>query len=271
MNRINRILTTGGDSSSPDKPQSSWWEQINPFNMTQAPDKNEPNEPSTPSTDKDTGPRFRTIKPPTHSIEPNSTKDDDIIPSWDTPHETDGKQTSSILNQQISSNQDNPPFTFNDYLKRIFNALGLSNEDQDPILKEFEKLTSKDVIINNMINKEFQSKLDQLIEADKKLKVLTKDIEQYNRDSGDSWKKLLTNLAKLQGYIFLNKVQSKDPKLVSAIIKAVSEKLAVVNDIFSNLKPNKSGTEEEIVNKDDSVHFNKYLKYKNKYLSSKKI
>jgi len=161
---------------------------------------------------------------------------------------------------------NNTEITFDTYLDKIFTALGLDDSMKASIKDEFNALNSSDIIIVHEMFDDSKNKeqFDKLFEADIDLQNITLRLKPYNL--GDKWLKLLSNLAKLQGYIILNKAQSDNcSELVGAIIAAVDEKISITNQILSsNLKSSSRPIPADAVD-------NKYLKYKNKYLNLKNL
>ena len=182
---------------------------------------------------------------------------------------------TTLLNRPFKYS-DNDLTTFQDYLNLIFKSLGLSNQVISEINDEFTELLANDIeILKSGTNTpDFITKINALIKADENLKEISKTIGQDYQTILPQWNSLLTNLAKLQGYIILNKVKSNDCSgLIKAIIDAMDAKIKATNEILEfKLKEEANLPSSRLPSSSSSLSSqNKYFKYKNKYLNLKKL
>lgn len=100
------------------------------------------------------------------------------------------------------------------------------------------------------------TQINELVEKDAELGTLHEKILKNFPDISDQWYKLMENLAKLQTFILLQKIEPTNCQpIISEIINALNNKITTVNNIL-----------EEKLNSNTQK---KYLKYKSKYFHLK--
>ena len=153
-----------------------------------------------------------------------------------TEYNSNYNNNSFGVNNETSSNLDDNEF--NDKINDIMNAIGIKDED---IRKKIHlslanfKDSEKFKLINNIdMNTQYQS----LIEKDNELKNLFdktfNDNTKDNSEIKDNWDKMISELAELQGLIILKKVKKDCNSTINALLKALSGKLSIINDLLKS-------------------------------------
>ena len=160
--------------------------------------------------------------------------------------------------QQLNINND-----FINYTNKILTALDIPSDSN--VLQEMIKFndSEKYKIITN-------EKINNLLEADSKLFELGKRLENepYYEQIKNQWNLMIKNLAKLQIYIFIKKIdKSNCGPLIEEIVKALDNKISIVNKIMEENIKSIDDENKQIIN--TTKLNNKYLKYKTKYLQIK--
>lgn len=152
---------------------------------------------------------------------------------------------------------------FTDYIQKIFEILGINNEnDREKIKRLISKIDDDDKV--TFVNR-LEKKIDIILNQDAKfaeLKLNLKDMIDFNEISVN-WDKLMFQMGKLQTLILINKLKDGNiNKLIDSIISAFDRKFNIINDIL----------EENIgIGQQNGGYkrISKYLKYKIKYLEIK--
>ena len=174
------------------------------------------------------------------------------------------------FNETISNPNDTSKiFTFEQYIKLIFNTLNINDEQIiNEILNKYDDNAKYEIVNDDNIH----IKINKLIEIDNKIMY---NIEKYRDDLGDvvdQLPPLLKALAKLQSMSIITEITRDNPKEFNRKIKTLlKEKIDIISNIFNHQVENKI-----IENKLSNISLpspiiaKKYLKYKNKYLIYKK-
>ena len=166
---------------------------------------------------------------------------------------------------------------YEEKIRRIIGALGLENEDE--ILEHLRNLTSDKYELIQGI----EAKLVQLLEADAELKQL---LERKSIDR-NIYEEFFKNLAKLQGRILVRRIHKADTsdQIAQELITAFDNKIKAINELLNhekNTEPTEVSPQEPITaattpqpaaadaaagaGGNEKKYYEKYLKYKNKYL-----
>jgi hypothetical protein len=128
------------------------------------------------------------------------------------------------------------------------------------------EIDEKDIIIYlNDINLDIEINDKEINDIINKLLDVDKDINELKIKS-NNFTNLKKNLIILQIKIILNKIKEKniDNESFNKLIELINKKLTIINDILYNRNDLHGGS----INKD---YYNKYLKYKKKYILLKNI
>ena len=172
----------------------------------------------------------------------------------------------STSGSAASTPATNPLEKFKTSLSEILTALNIVEPDANSITTRFTNLFTTLPVGKKMeLIKEVHTHADKLKVADAAIHTLENTTEFTKIKDSVHWKEMKQQMAKLQGLVLLRAVNSKDcDEVMKSLTEAVSGKLKVVNEVLeANIKQDGGG-------RNDITMYNKYLKYKAKYLSLKK-
>lgn len=162
---------------------------------------------------------------------------------------------------------------FTNFVIRLGKALSLDEPKQ-------EKLKAVLVNFSNGDKYKLISEIDKYVinleEIDKQLIGLkTGILEPYMGAIENNWNSMNEQLAQLQ---ILSLIQRKEncEEVIKELLGILSKKIATVNDILKNnlgqpiSQSSVQANQEQAGGSNNDKYMNKYLKYKNKYLSLKK-
>jgi hypothetical protein len=161
-----------------------------------------------------------------------------------------------------------PQDTFNIKINDILIRLGIERLTMDKLLREFAAIfsnvgpTKKIELIDNL-----DTQIMKLLTADDAIIRLETD-DSFSKIKDDvKWKDMKQHMGKLQGLVLLRAVSTKDcDTIMKSLTDAVSGKLKAVNEVLeANITQDGGGNRMNEISM-----YNKYLKYKAKYLSLKK-
>ena len=164
------------------------------------------------------------------------------------------------------------PLNFNDFIFRLSNALGLEQGQQQILVQVLQPFTDAQRyrLIQN-VNQHVQT----LVQADNQLRALIEQggaLHPFRQNIQQNWNDMNNQLVQLQLLSLIQRNQNCD-EIIRALLDALNNKIRSVNQILrENLDPagahhaaNQGG------GANDDKYMSKYLKYKNKYLSLKKM
>jgi hypothetical protein len=157
------------------------------------------------------------------------------------------------------------PVNYDKFIDNIFKSLGIENESST-IKSELLNLKNSDKI-QIMESTQIQGLIKQLNDADTKInKLANGDLQNYVNSNNDKWKGMLLEFGRLQALSILKNVSKSEncDEKINKIVDAMTEKLSTVNTVLTeNLNPT---TNKYLSSGSEFNYFQKYLKYKNKYL-----
>ena len=169
---------------------------------------------------------------------------------------------SSIVSQQDSSEIDSSLSEipeFNDHLIQLVNALGLQEESKFKLITKLKRFNNKNQYKLINITKDI---IKDLVIADEEIKKFTKD--NTNLDMIE----LNNQLAELQILALLQKTNNSK-QFTDEFVNLLKDKMNTVNEMLTHNLLDNDTTQQGGSSK--NIYMNKYIKYKNKYLSLKKI
>ncbi len=161
-----------------------------------------------------------------------------------------------------------PRDIFNDNINNILNKLQIEDTAKGKLMAEFNAIfaTASPAKKIELIN-DVDTHVKTLLDADDVIINIQTNPEFSKIITTPNWKEMKENMGKLQGLVLLRAVSTKDcDTVMKTLTDAVSGKLKAVNQVLeANIKQAGGGNKMNEISM-----YNKYLKYKAKYLSLKK-
>ena len=153
---------------------------------------------------------------------------------------------------------------FNIYVNKLGTALQLTESSKIKLLGMLEKFSNDDKL---KIMEITSSQVTALESVDNELSKLINSgaLNQYKDQIINGWNAMNEQLAELQILSLITKSKEDCSKVINSLSEVLNRKITKVNEILKN---NLNTTQSGGANND--IYMNKYLKYKNKYMSLKK-
>lgn len=152
---------------------------------------------------------------------------------------------------------------FDIYVNKLGTALGLSEPSKQKLLVMLKKFSDNDKL---KIMEITSSQVNALESVDNELSTLYKGaLSQYKDLIKVNWDAMNEQLAELQILSLITKSKEDCSNVINSLSDVLNKKITKVNEILrNNLNTPQSG------GANNDIYMNKYLKYKNKYMSLKK-
>ena len=157
----------------------------------------------------------------------------------------------------------------------IVNAIGINDDKKNTLIEKMMNFKKSDkYILTN--NTDIKAKIEQLKEADKEFAGLKIKVQAQYSDLVELWETMTTNLVELQGKIILENISATDcTGLIDSVISALDKKLTLMSSILDDHNKSKTPNGNSTIGATNEgsrkYYFNKYMKYKNKYLKLREL
>jgi hypothetical protein len=148
----------------------------------------------------------------------------------------------------------------NTHIDKLSRALGLESSTSNELKGIFVSYSDENKY--KLIDKTGEA-VTQLLSADQSIKALfDSQLLHYQEKIKANWNSMNKNLVELQILTLIQKKENCD-KVIDGLLDVLNKKIKIVNETLKQNLSQAGGSNDKYIKK--------YLKYKNKYLSLKKI